>query len=738
MAGILSYALKLDTGAFSAPLDEATKGVDKHSAATEGLGHKTSELVGELKKFLIEMAVLATGIEGVKAAWEHFKGAIEKGHELETLSMRTGASVKDLAIMQQAFAATGAGADALGPTLNRMLVALGGVNEEGVATKGAFEQLGLDMDALGKMGTLEKFQAIGKAISEIGTAAGRAAAAKDVFGKMGGSVVLPMFLTPGALELAQKMTGLQAEILEEKAKAFSEAAVYLNAGGLKLQGFFVGAASELVDVMLPALRSFAAMDYSGLGKQAGSIAADLIKAVGEVFGFFDGQVDFSFGAMLQSGLAKAKEISSAMLEGVRFFREAFNQGRLGELLGLELRIGMVEAVNFFSAGLQNAWGWMSTEIPKAFRNSVAILTDPALKLFFSSLVTGLVEGLKSGFYAAGAILLEAIGRTKADLAEAGARFKIEHWGTQRERANPFWSYSPEQKERFKAQEIAVARSEAHRGTLDFESKSQEAAKKAQDAFSEAGANMKDLRESGASSILNDSVAALAKLGEIIAGGSTDEEALRKALDELKAEIKAGIKVNAPPETGGGHGEKHGDRTYVNNPDKESQKAAAAKKAEKEDNAVTDWGLENKLLDARAGGHRKQIEAAQRAIDFTKISRDLQDKQGLGWDAANKLAEERLQLEDRAAGKKRRGVLDEAATTAKRLARQDKRAENDALFNPQKAAEALQRGEADPGRRAREAAADRAWQAAEDQKKAAKELNNHVAGIHGIMQKVGVA
>ena len=230
------------------------------------------------------------------------------------------------------------------------------------------------------------------------------------------------------------------------------------------------------------------------------------------------------------------------------------------------------------------------------------------------------------------------------------------------------------------------------------------------------------------------------------------DGMKVLLEKLKASVSAAAPKHAP---GGEHGEGGAGEsfdsgawrpkafgTYVNHPENASQEAADKKKAEKQASSLEDWGLETKLLEAKAGKNRKEIEDTKRAMDFKKTKEELKEKLGLDDKASGLEAERRLQLEDKVAGNKRKGVLDAAATEAKNLERQEKQdLKKDAhgnYLNPEAAAKALKKAEADPANQARKDAIDKAEKAANEQRDAAKKLQGDVSGIFHILQKVDAA
>ncbi len=209
-------------------------------AATEAM-EKMHEKVKESVIHFLEFAGVAVTVkENIKMLGEAF----EMGGKLEMLSMRTGASVEELALLTQAFKTSGMGAEAVGPAINKMQKALTGVNEEGQGTAKAFDFLHLNMESLNKMGTLKQFEAISEAISNLESPAKRSAAAMGIFGRAGAEL-LPLFLNKGAMGMAKDTLGNQAAILGKNAEEFHKVTALMESMGTKIQGIFVNAAAHI-------------------------------------------------------------------------------------------------------------------------------------------------------------------------------------------------------------------------------------------------------------------------------------------------------------------------------------------------------------------------------------------------------------------------------------------------------------------------------------------------------------
>ena len=90
-----------------------------------------------------------------------------------------------------------------------------------------------------------------------------------IFGKSGAEL-LPLFADAGALGNAAGVIGGQAAIMAKNAAAFDQASDSLGHIGLKLQGFFVGIAGEIIPRLLIATNALDKIDLSGFGTKFGS------------------------------------------------------------------------------------------------------------------------------------------------------------------------------------------------------------------------------------------------------------------------------------------------------------------------------------------------------------------------------------------------------------------------------------------------------------------------------------
>jgi len=211
-------------------------------------------------------------------AIDAFKGlhdAIAMGGQLSDLSARTGQTVRDLVVLQQAFQNAGIGAGSVGMMMNMLQKSLTGVNEAGEPTAKVFEQIGLSIDSLKGMGGLDQIAALSEAISGVSDPAERARAAMELFGRSGAQM-LALLGDTKALETAKAQAGGLAETMERNAAAFDELGDSFEAIAVRAQQFFAGVAEELTPALQQMADAANSADLTQLGKDVGELASALV------------------------------------------------------------------------------------------------------------------------------------------------------------------------------------------------------------------------------------------------------------------------------------------------------------------------------------------------------------------------------------------------------------------------------------------------------------------------------
>ena len=257
-------ALNLDVTGFS-------NGIKKASNDVKSLGASLGSIAGGAIMAGFSAAAAAAG-----AAVAGMYSAMEAGGALVDLSEQTGIAIDKLMVLQTAFKQAGMSAEDVQPVINKMQKAIVGAATAGGPAAEAFQRLGLSAAELSGMGADEQLQAVGEAISKIQNPAQKAAAAMEIFGKSGGRA-LALFAA-GGLDDAAAAVGNQARLMRDNAGVFDRITDVLGTAATKLQGLFVGMASEVAPMILSAVEAFNSIDLSGLGQQIGSVVAIVLEA----------------------------------------------------------------------------------------------------------------------------------------------------------------------------------------------------------------------------------------------------------------------------------------------------------------------------------------------------------------------------------------------------------------------------------------------------------------------------
>lgn len=258
-----------DTTGFVAACGRARQAMNGLGASITGVA-QTSALsaVGDQMKSLIAgIGIFAS----LKAAATQFYSALEAGGALVDLAGQTGVAIDKLMVLQMAFDMAGMSAADVQPTLSKLQksIAAGASGSADAAKK--FSDLGLSVYDLQGLSADEQLKKVGEAIQNIKNPAERAAAAIEVFGR-GGAKLLSVF-SAGGLEDIQKNIGNQAALLVQNAGVFDRASDVLGTAGSKVQGLFVGIASEVMPQIMEVIETLNTIDLSHIGQAFGDAIA---------------------------------------------------------------------------------------------------------------------------------------------------------------------------------------------------------------------------------------------------------------------------------------------------------------------------------------------------------------------------------------------------------------------------------------------------------------------------------
>jgi len=392
-------ALNLDVSGFS-------NGIKKASNDVKSLGASLGSIAGGAIMAGLSAAAAAAG-----AAVAGMYSAMEAGGALVDLSEQTGIAIDRLMVLQTAFKQAGMSAEDVQPVINKMQKAIVGAATAGGPAAEAFQRLGLSAAELSGMGADEQLQAVGEAISKIQNPAQKAAIAMEIFGKSGGRA-LALFAA-GGLDDAAAAVGNQARLMRDNAGVFDRITDVLGTAATKLQGLFVGMASEVAPMILSAVEAFNSIDLSGLGQQIGSVVAIVLEA-------------FSSGTL---GTLVMESLNAAFIASVNVLSSVLSAAIAGIMqLWLE-EFSLFTSLDFWGGLLttlvgiaQQFIGFMVTGIAKilAMWKDVPVIGAGALKASEAAAAYGAeVSARGAGNTSAGsAVLLPKLADSAANIANA--------------------------------------------------------------------------------------------------------------------------------------------------------------------------------------------------------------------------------------------------------------------------------------------------------------------------------
>ena len=274
MSFYASLGLKWDE--FKSGLEGARKDLSKFAGDVQkkgGLGAMGGLAGGAA------IAGLAAGAAAATASIVGMYNAMEAGGAMVDLSEQTGVAIDKLMVLQTAFKQAGMSAEDVQPVINKMQKAIAGAATAGGPAAEAFARLGLSASELSGMGADEQLKLVGEAVSKIENPTQKAAAAMEIFGKSGGRA-LALFAA-GGLDDAAEAVGNQARLMRDNAGIFDRVTDVLGTAATKLQGLFVGMASQVAPQLLSAVDAFNKIDLSGIGQQIGNVVAIILEAMSQ-------------------------------------------------------------------------------------------------------------------------------------------------------------------------------------------------------------------------------------------------------------------------------------------------------------------------------------------------------------------------------------------------------------------------------------------------------------------------
>lgn len=225
---------------------------------------------------------IGTAVEGIKLLGrvagdigDNIKQAFDLGGALGDIADQTGETAGDVLILKQAFDDTGVGGDKLSQTLAIMRRNIADLSGSGTRVE-MFEQMGLDMQALQDMGAEEQLSTIGEAIRGLENPSQQSAAAMEIFGRSGASM-LTFFKDDNAIADAKASLGGLPDIMNRNASAFDAVSDRMGRFKMKSMGLWAGVAEGLLPVIDSITTMFDGVDVAAFGVKVGNVLGTIVK-----------------------------------------------------------------------------------------------------------------------------------------------------------------------------------------------------------------------------------------------------------------------------------------------------------------------------------------------------------------------------------------------------------------------------------------------------------------------------
>jgi hypothetical protein len=221
---------------------------------------------------------------------------------------------------------------------------LSGISEEGKPTVQTFKALGLDMKALKGLAPTDAILKIGAAINGLGSEADKTEAAMAIFGRSG-AALKQFFADPQAIEKVRAGLGSLPQVLERDAAMLDSLDDSIGRLRANSRGLFVGIASEVAPALNGILDGLRGIDLTRVGQQIGRVVAILGEA------FASGKLSDLVGLSLTVGLQTA---FSALTKGD--FWKGLGNIIVGSFAGLQAFLFKIftAPISYLSGGIRKA------------------------------------------------------------------------------------------------------------------------------------------------------------------------------------------------------------------------------------------------------------------------------------------------------------------------------------------------------------------------------------------------
>lgn len=290
-------------------IDSSMKGMDDGvKRASSSVSTSFGSMVKAGAALAIGFGVVKLAVNAISGTMGEFKAALDLGGELNDLSARTGETAGNLMILQRAFDNAGAGADKVGPTINKLQKFMEESSQGITANVETLDRLGISYEELKGKAPLEQMKILSERISAIEDPAERATAAMQIFGRSGGELLPLLTSFSGEVENASAQLGSMPGVMDRTNKTFDAISDNLKVINGKFREFAAGLLEKIAPALELVTTLLSRLDAAAIGMKLGDVITGASNAMG---GFSDALAAIKLG---EFGLAWDLAWSSIKLQ----------------------------------------------------------------------------------------------------------------------------------------------------------------------------------------------------------------------------------------------------------------------------------------------------------------------------------------------------------------------------------------------------------------------------------------
>jgi hypothetical protein len=392
---------------FARTVDKLQGRLNSFEGGISSFTGKVGSMASAFSGMIAPLAALGAAFLGARGAIDSFRGALDMGGRLNDLAQRTGASAGELLTLETAFKNAGAGADAVGPAVNRLQRFIAEAGQGAKEQTETMQRLGLSMEDLAGKTPTEQMRILAERIAGITDPAQRTAAAMDVFGKSGGALLPVLRQFDEELATAKTQLGSTPEIMNRSAAAMDALGDNLSAASQKATQFAAGLLSELAPALNQIVEQIVGVDAAGVGQRLGKALMDSFQ---QAYNFFVGlwqNPEKIITVLMQAFDAAVKFLNDSLVSGfvtsLSYFRNFWSElisndffGAFADLLANAFVLGVakfnLELIGMFERTLSvfgTLWNAVTADGTRSFGEGLLDIFMAGAKDFYTFLTNPL-------------------------------------------------------------------------------------------------------------------------------------------------------------------------------------------------------------------------------------------------------------------------------------------------------------------------------------------------------------